>query len=258
MERAGAPVQRADDLALCLVDDLPPGGSAIGFHPQRDREEAAATRGRDPTGERPDSRDPVRDGSASITSTRRCRDAALGYRDARRRERGDRDEAKDPCSVLGASSPPSRQLLDTSPRRDEFPRSGGRFVTGGRLCGALREPVVVEAASCAPRRRGPDQSRGVRCAEARDGIPTLRGRVAGDAGILLVVVRRRPRSRCARRRSSPPAYFAGCEASLYSAGLIRPRPVWPYFALFNWSAIATRPAHCGQLSEVPPMSYQPV
>jgi len=96
-EGAGARVQRADDLAGCLVDDLPPGGSAICFHPQRDREEAAATRGRDPTGKRPDSGDPVRDGSASITSTRRCCDAALGCREAHNRERGDRDDANDPC-----------------------------------------------------------------------------------------------------------------------------------------------------------------
>src|SRR4029077_19398607 len=48
------------------------------------------------------------------------------------------------------------------------------------------------------------------------------------------------------------------DATLYSAGLIKPRPVSPYFSLLIWSAIAIRPAHCGQLSEVPPMSYQPV
>src|SRR5256885_12019801 len=48
-------------------------------------------------------------------------------------------------------------------------------------------------------------------------------------------------------------------ASLYSAGLIRPRPdSLGWLALLIWSAIATSPAHCGQLSEVPPMSYQPV
>src|SRR5436190_21753297 len=49
------------------------------------------------------------------------------------------------------------------------------------------------------------------------------------------------------------AYADGFEAGLYSAGLIRPSP-----PPLIWSAIATSPAHCGQLSEVPPMSYQPV
>src|SRR5690242_21850140 len=39
----------------------------------------------------------------------------------------------------------------------------------------------------------------------------------------------------------------------YSAGLINPRP-----PPLIWSAIATRPAHWGQLNDVPPMSYQPV
>src|SRR2546428_392343 len=34
---------------------------------------------------------------------------------------------------------------------------------------------------------------------------------------------------------------------------MRPRP-----PPLSWSAIATKPAHCGQESEVPPMSYQPV
>src|SRR5437763_11363422 len=49
------------------------------------------------------------------------------------------------------------------------------------------------------------------------------------------------------------AYLLGFDASLYSALLIGPRP-----PPLIWSAIATRPAHCGQLSDVPPMSYQPV
>jgi hypothetical protein len=104
-ERASAAVQRADDLTPCLVDDLPADGSAVGFHPQRDREEAAATRDRDPTGEGPDSGDPVRDGSTSIPPTRRRRDTALGQRDARRRERGGHDDANDPCSVPVQRSP---------------------------------------------------------------------------------------------------------------------------------------------------------
>src|SRR5438876_358875 len=52
--------------------------------------------------------------------------------------------------------------------------------------------------------------------------------------------------------------MAGFDATLYSAGLIGPRPVWPYFSLLIWSAIAIRPAHCGQLSDVPPMSYRPL
>ena len=121
-ERAGAPIQRADDLALCLVDDLPPGGSAVGFHPQRDREEAAAARGRDPTGKRPDSGDPVRDGSASIPPTRRCRDAALGCRDARRRERGDHDDATDPCSVPGQASTSFAQLRRYTAASRRVPR----------------------------------------------------------------------------------------------------------------------------------------
>src|SRR5213078_1393510 len=49
------------------------------------------------------------------------------------------------------------------------------------------------------------------------------------------------------------AYCAGLAAIAYSAGLMRPRP-----PPLIWFASATRPAHCGQLSEVPPMSYQPV
>ena len=121
-ERAGAPVQRADDLPLCLVDDFPPGGSAIGFHPQRDREEAAATRSRDPTGERPDSGDPVRDGSASITSARRCRDAALGCRDAHKRQRGHHDDANDPCSVPGQASTSFAQLKRYTAASRRVPR----------------------------------------------------------------------------------------------------------------------------------------
>src|SRR2546423_14392792 len=49
------------------------------------------------------------------------------------------------------------------------------------------------------------------------------------------------------------AYREGTAAIAYSAGLMRPRP-----PPLIWLASATRPAHCGQLSEVPPMSYQPV
>src|SRR5438034_177551 len=43
------------------------------------------------------------------------------------------------------------------------------------------------------------------------------------------------------------AYCAGLAAIAYSAGLMRPRP-----PPLIWFASATRPAHCGQLSEVPP------
>src|SRR3954469_3846685 len=49
------------------------------------------------------------------------------------------------------------------------------------------------------------------------------------------------------------AYLVESAPILYSAGLMRPRP-----PPLIWSAIAMSPAHCGQLSDVPPMSYQPV
>ena len=115
-ERASAPVYRADDLTLGLVDDLPPERSAAGLYPQRDREEAAAARGRDPTGQGPDSGDAVRDGSASIPPTRRRRDAVLGHRDAPGRERGEHDDANDPYSVPVQRSPPSRRPRYTTAR----------------------------------------------------------------------------------------------------------------------------------------------
>src|SRR5262245_26949658 len=49
------------------------------------------------------------------------------------------------------------------------------------------------------------------------------------------------------------AYRFGSAPILYNAGLMSPSP-----PPLIWSAIATRPAHCGHDSDVPPMSYQPV